>query len=182
MQRSVWYNFGKQKALMMNRYVFYFLLFALCFSVPLHAEIEVLHNRFSGRVTVRTKPKAPTTRRPRIALIGSHNAEGEPSVLLMVVSTAKSWRYLECHHTYWLADDKSLWLPQPIHNAQIGAGFVIETLLIAPVTIEQIEQLAQAKKVEFRVCNDEYEATAEEMNDLRDFLLKLSQSAPKKSP
>jgi hypothetical protein len=158
------------------------LLFVFTPPVPLHAEIEVLHDHFSGRATVRTKPKAPTTRRPSIALLGSHSAEGQPGVVLMVVSTTKSWRYLQCHHTDWFADNKSLRLPQPTHKAQIGPGFVIETLMIAPVTIEQIEQLAQAKKVEFRVCNDEYEATAEEMTDLHVFLSKMRDPAIWKSP
>src|SRR5262249_12968046 len=111
------------------------LLFVFTLPVPLRAEIEVLHYHFSGRTTVRTKPKAPTTRRPHIALIGSHNAEGQPDVVLLVVSTTKSWRYLQCHHTDWLADNKSRRLPQPTYKAQMGAGFVIETLLIAPVTI-----------------------------------------------
>jgi hypothetical protein len=48
----------------------------------------------------------------------------------------------------------------------------------------QIERLARAKKVEWKVCNDEYTATDEELQDLRTFLIKMKDpssvlSAPK---
>ncbi len=101
--------------------------------------------------------------------------------MINLQSSADSWRYLQCHHTGWLVDDKPFQLPQPIHDGSVGSGYVLEFLIIAPVTLKQIEQLARAKKVEFKVCNDEYTATTNEMDDFRVFLSKLREAAPKKS-
>jgi hypothetical protein len=55
-------------------------------------------------------------------------------------------------------------------------------LTIKPVSIEQIKQLSQAKKVEFKVCNDEFTATSEEVQDFGTFFSRLHELTPKKSP
>lgn len=149
--------------------------------VPLRAEIEVLHDRFSGDVTVRTKPTVASAK-PSFLLVGAYEADGQPSVAINLFIKAQSWVYLQCHRTYWLVDGKPFQLPQPTHDGRVHSGYVIEFLVISPVTINQIEQLAQAKKVEFKVCNDEYTANTTEMNDFRVFLSKLREFAPKKSP
>jgi hypothetical protein len=160
------------------------LLFVFGLSVPLHAEIEVEHDRFDNSTTVKTKLTTERPRgKPRILLHGIYE-KGQPvaSVGIILITSSDNWRYIQCTQTHWLVDDKPFQLPQPTHKGSVGSGYVIEQLIIANVPIKQIEQLAQAKKVEFKVCNDEYMATTEEVKDFGIFFSKLRESAPKKAP
>jgi hypothetical protein len=164
----------------MKHTAFSLLVFALGLSAPLHAEIEVIHDSLSNKTTVRTKPKASMTS-PSILVLGSYGG-GQPVVSIILATAAKSWRYRQCHQTQWLVDDQPFQLPQPNHYGSVGSGYVSEYLVIDQVPLKKIEQLAQAKKVEFKLCNDEYTATTEEVKDFGIFLSKLHASAPHTSP
>jgi hypothetical protein len=164
----------------MKHTAFSLLVFALGLSAPLHAEIEVIHDRFSNRTTVRTKPKA-VERTPSILILGSYEG-GQPVTSIVLATSAENWRYRQCHQTQWLVDDQPFPLPQPKHGGSVGAGYVAEYVMIHHVPLKKIEQLAQAKKVEFKICNDEYTATTEEVKDFGIFLSKFQASAPHKSP
>jgi hypothetical protein len=56
---------------------------------------------------------------------------------------------------------------------------VVETLYISPLSMKQLELMARAKKIEFKVCNDEYSASPEELLDLRTFFSKMKGLLPK---
>jgi len=88
----------------------------------------------------------------------------------MLISKSTRWQYLNCNTTHWLVDDKPFELPQPIHQGEVGSGYVIEFLLIQPVSLSAIQQMAAGKKVEFKVCNDEVTLNKGEMEDLRKFV------------
>ena len=78
----------------------------------------------------------------------------------------------------WLVDGRPFSLPDATHDGSVSQfGGVHEHISISPVTMAQIESLARAKKVEWKVCNDEYTATVEELDDLRNFLIKLKTPA-----
>jgi len=51
---------------------------------------------------------------------------------------------------------------------------VLESLFIEPISIKQFEPIARAQKIEFKVCNDEYEATPDKLEDIRDFYSKVT--------
>lgn len=75
--------------------------------------------------------------------------------------------YLSCHATYWLADGTQVPLPQPTHHGHVGDGYVLEQLHVKGIEIGLLRRLAHAQQVEYKICNDEYRATAEEMQNFR---------------
>ena len=54
-----------------------------------------------------------------------------------------------------------------------------EFLTIHPLFLEQIRQMAQAKKIEFKICNDAFTASLEEMQDFRTFVDKVKENIGK---
>lgn len=152
------------------------ITFSFCLANFSRGEIEVKVDRFDGSTTVQTKvPTKPKTlvKRPRFDLIGRYTGEAQrtkPGIAIMLISLSEEWQYLSCNTTYWLVDDKPLGLPQPTHKGSIRSGFVVEYLIIAPVPLSALQQMAAAKKVEFKVCNDEFTLNKEEMADLRKFV------------
>jgi len=156
----------------MLRPILVLLLFIFGLSTHLHAEIEVIHDRFTGDITLRTKSLSSPRGKPNIFLIGSYE-KGVLKIAIFLNSIADTWRYLMCHRTHWLVDDKPFKLSKAIHDGSTGSGYVLEHVIIRGVTVKQIEQLARAKKIEFKICTDEYVATSQEVEDFRVFLLKI---------
>lgn len=136
------------------------------------AEIVVERNRFNGQTRAATKFVSHKRGVPFLALgfTSLEEKPAEPGFHYIVHYVDKSWTYLSCHSTYWLADGVPVLLPQPEHRGTVGNGFVLEQLLITSTDISHFQQLAQAKTVEYKICNDEYKATASEMKDFRTLL------------
>lgn len=156
-----------------------------CLAHSSQAEIKVKVDSFTGKTTVNTKP-TPFTERPSFNLLGRYRDETDkPNAVLSILlySSSPTWQYLHCYSTFWLADNKPINLPQPTHKGFVGTGFVMEHLAITPVPLSALQQMATAQKVEFKVCNDEFTLTTEEMKDLKRFVeIFTSPSPPTPSP
>ncbi|OOF49290.1 hypothetical protein BKK54_09165 [Rodentibacter genomosp. 1] len=78
------------------------------------------------------------------------------------------WNYLKCHNTAWLVDGKPI---KPITNK------MNPKTLIHPVRVKEeidvlfsnadMKKFSKAKKVEYKVCNDEFILTEEELSGLK---------------
>jgi hypothetical protein len=172
----------------MRRYILVACLIAMCVHItPLYGEIEVKHDRFTKGVTVQTKPHGSSSRPslflfavlggiPQVSIVeGRMIFKMTPSVTIQLWSMSHTgWQYLSCHSLYWLVDGKSFPLPQPRHEGDAESGYVLEFLEIKDVEVSQIETLAKAKRVEYKVCSDEFVVSPAEMNDLRTFHKKIT--------
>jgi hypothetical protein len=147
------------------------------------AEIVVAYDRFKGITKVATKPTLPPYQRPEIHMGAALPKETPhlPAFYLNIVYRTQRWEYLSCHQTYWLADGKPVMLPQPTHQGDVDGGGVLEQLLIAPIELEQFQQLARAQQVEYKICNDEYRASPAAMQDFQTVLSYIQKFQPGES-
>lgn len=130
-----------------------------------YAEIVVTRDRFNGTTSISTKiiPGNQLV----IAAITTEDKRQKPLLFFLLHYTNSSWVYLQCHHTYWLADGVPVPLPESTHKGSVGNGHVIEQIQISPIDMQHLKQLARARQVEYKICNDEYKVTAAEMEDIR---------------
>jgi hypothetical protein len=159
----------------------YFKLYSilLLLALPLYtfAEIQVENDRFNGATTIHTKARLASST-PYIHLLGIFApSDKQPTDMgFMLVSRNKGWRYLDCHSVYFLLDNKKFSLPGATHDGSVTAsGLVVEYVRIRSLTMKQIEEMAQSKKIEYKICNDEYTVTPEDMRDIRTFYTKMKQ-------
>lgn len=148
------------------------VVFSFCLVNSSRAEIEVIVDRFDGSTTVRTKPQA-VFKRLHFTLLCRYTGEAQKTnaiIEIVLIGAYEQWTYLKCNTTHWLVDSKPFELPQPIHEGEVGRGFVMELLTIVPVPLSALQQMAVVKKVEFKVCNDEFMLNKGEMEDLRKFV------------
>lgn len=88
---------------------------------------------------------------------------------IVLAGTSPTWKYLKCNTTYWLADGKRV---EPIsrdHDGKVSRGFVVE-LVSSVFAMDDLRTLANAKSVDYKVCNDEYILYESEMDGLRQFV------------
>lgn len=144
------------------------LLLAVLFTTPTvtHAQVEVEKDRFTGITTITTThtPKLDGTMRPKgIVTIKDGELLGTS---IMLIGVHDNWRYLQCNSTHWLIDGKRVSLPEPVHNGDVlDGGYVAEILLILNTGIDIFQQIGDAGTVEFKVCNDVYKFTHENIGD-----------------
>lgn len=110
-----------------------------------------------------TKPKLTglVTIKPDVTLAMMH-------IAMMSWSSRRkptAWRYLSCHTTNFLVDGQPLKTMDARHSGSVRDDGVLEFLLI-PLELEQLKILGEAKTVEYRICQDEYRFTA---NDIAGF-------------
>ena len=123
-----------------------------------------------------------TLGRLNISFLGlpSSTSKASPYITIFLGGGFEKWAYLECFHIKWLIDGRPLSLPEATHDGSVSSsGGVVETLTISSVSMKQIELMARAKKIEFKVCNDEYSVSTEELEDLRTFFSKIKGLLPK---
>jgi hypothetical protein len=77
-----------------------------------------------------------------------------------------SWQYLRCRSTHWLADGQPLKMADAVHDGTAMRGGVVEHL-IQRMTKQQMQALAKATTVEFKICNDEYRLSPAQHDGLR---------------
>lgn len=148
-----------------------------------HAQLEVEHDRFTQQTVIKTETKAAVGRlkldgKPALSLLGVYDTDGSLQISLFISSLGTEWRYLNCRRTNWLRDGRPLTMTDPIHNSDVlNSGRVSEDLIVR-LTLAQLHQLADAQRVEYKVCNDEYIVSSEEMRDFRDMVRLLREHDP----
>lgn len=136
------------------------------------AAVEVETDRFTGKVTIKTRQP------PRLDTVNAHFMgsieEGRRVVTIFLVGAWQGgWRYLNCHHTHWLADNERVAIGETTHHGSARGRTVVEQVIHMDASLEGVRRLGAATKVEFRVCNDEFELAADAHDDLREFLRRL---------
>lgn len=84
------------------------------------------------------------------------------------------WKYTYCHTVDWLVDGKVMRLG-PVKYSQMEQPDRRIEFISQPVTLEQLRQLGNAKKIEYRLCKDEHEISSEDIDGLRDLAERSAQ-------
>ena len=88
---------------------------------------------------------------------------------IQLVAVSERSRYRECHHTYWLVDGA----PDPyleMTYSEISGGSSSIERFSKRVDRQNLERLAAAKLIEFRVCGVEGSVSTQDMDGLRQVL------------
>ena len=114
--------------------------------------VSVEGDRFTGQTKVHYRASGDKEDRLYLLAVGLREDETK-SARLGFISGRESWKYLKCHDLHWLIDDERLDLPASRHAGDVRANGVVETV-VQKFTVEQLERVGAAGKVEYRICND----------------------------
>lgn len=151
----------------------YFVL-GLAMSATAHAGVTETVDRFSGKRTIVLSPDSRSIGAPPGLTLVTVQEGNKPAMEFAVILEMAStkWRYMDCHTTYWLADDKPVPLPPVRHEGKLGDGIVMEFLRIDTIPRTALETFAAARKVEFKICNDEFVLPDKARADIAELLRK----------
>jgi len=142
-------------------------------SVCTFSNIIRKYDRFNDETVLQSSfRKIVDNGRPDFEFIAHYTGKtfsGNPSSIvlsIMIVSSSTEWQYLDCYDTSWLIDGNHITLPKPDHDGSIGDGYVLEYITIGPIKFEDFRRLANSKKIEAKICNDEFVLTADEKEDI----------------
>jgi hypothetical protein len=114
---------------------------------------------------------------PQLVLMASKDKDGAVAGVVLTVHKVTplgSWQYLTCHALHFLADGEPFTPANPTHPSlqwsgdTIDSGGVSEQVRLI-VTVAELGKLLSASKIEYKVCNDERELSAEDMCNARAF-------------
>lgn len=129
-------------------------------------------DRFTGSRTILFKTdEAPAIRKPALNLaivLGSDGSLEEAALVISVINTSRrgGWVYLQCHSVDWLADGKRVDIGESRHRGDVTRGGVIE-LITQQITPEQMSALVEAESVEYKICNDEFVVSSQDLAGMR---------------
>lgn len=159
-----------------------YVLLTTLVAFRVNAEITFQKDRYTGVETFERTPEV-NYKRPTMQLTAVMG--GDVAVVgFELAILSKSWRYMECNKTNWLLDGKPYNLEGGQHQGNVATGFVLERIVWnLPQTANSsgpLGDIARAKSVEYRICNDEYKLTAAELADLRSYIKKSQEYFSKK--
>ena len=136
------------------------------------AEVLTSVDRFTGETKVETAPANSHDLQPQLVVsatwLGDQPSPDQELVLGFMVF-GYQWRYPGCFGLSWLADGEPVNLgPAKRSTTILSGGRVVEFVAIPGVRAREAKRLAQAKKVEYRICQTEGELLAAELADLRE--------------
>src|SRR5580693_5673701 len=131
--------------------------------------VSVEEDRFSGETTMKTPLAAPYgSLAPMLVAVWEKGFAAR----LMLAGDFKESKYLECHSTYILADGQRVTAGSDSHDGSVRTGSVREIIEV-PLDTKTIAQIGAASKIEFKVCNDEFEADFDFLQAAREFACKV---------
>lgn len=114
----------------------------------------IVSGRYLLDVVVMFKGKVPSKASPPVAMV-------------FWIGPSPDWKYLTCHATHFLADDKPVAIEKNDFDGSVHTGFVLEQIENL-MTYTSVKQMADAAKVEMEVCNDQITFSDVEMATLHD--------------
>nr|WP_019365240.1 hypothetical protein [Pseudomonas luteola] len=122
-------------------------------------------DRFTGETTISwISPAVFDTMVPNLFAKPSNSASN--NAMLFLSGSSKTWRYLHCNQTYWLVDGRPIKPTFQKHDGKMGGRGVVE-YIYNEFSLEQVKSMASASKVEFKICNDEYQFTQEQIDGFK---------------
>jgi hypothetical protein len=161
----------------MKKLILFFALIT-CSSAFGLAEIEKKYDRFTKQTEICTKVRLPNIGASLLTLEAYYDGEfftGNIKTLLFTfVSRSSDWRYINCSETHFLIDGEPYNPGNAIRRGTVGSGHVMEFLLYPGVKFSDIEKMADATKIEVKICNTEFVLSQSEMDDLKQFVRLLT--------
>lgn len=118
-------------------------------------------DRFSG-VKTYSWNAGPNYRPLSPALFMNAGPDGVKDGLVVLSGTFREWEYLRCSQTYWLADGERVLALSQDHDGTTGGAGVIEHVS-SLFGVAELRKIAAAKSLEYKVCNDEFRLTADQL-------------------
>ena len=143
-----------------------------------HARIVRKVDRFSGEISITTKPEAAHRGKIEVCLIGVIKNKKVALALLQLVTLNTSWKYLRCHPLYLLVDGKPFREISTSHDGSVGRSYVLE-FIRTDLNFEEIKKLSKAKRIEFKLCNTEREFSISDLEDLKSFVRMMEEEIEK---
>lgn len=102
-------------------------------------------------------------------------------ITLQLFGSFAEWRYLKCHSTSLLADGVRVKLGEVEFHGDISRhGGVYERIQVI-LTAAALARIGSASKIEFKVCNDEFQATEEFVRAAHEFACKVAKQFVRRS-
>lgn len=145
------------------------MLCSLLVSAPAFAQYKAETDRFTG--ISKWFYNSPRDVEPMI-LVGVIKDPGRPALRRMTLFTTNysrhgsSWKYLRCHSVAFLVDGKPLGTASAKHDGQTMTRGVIENISV-DLELSDLETMAAASSIEYRICNDEFQMTPEDLAGIR---------------
>ncbi len=122
-------------------------------------------DRFTGRKTISwTSAPSYGALAPNLFI---HVEDGKAENGMVFLSGSfKTWRYLRCSTTHWLADGARLPVVEQDHNGSTGGDGVIEHISNL-FGVAELKKIAAASTVEYKACNDEFRFTQDQLDGFK---------------
>lgn len=118
--------------------------------------VETRVDEFTGRSAFILQAPLPPESGGEDASIAAFGSPGVGPVLVHMLVTSPTWRYLRCDSINVLADGAPVAIEsEGRDDGHVGRGYVTETLLFT-LPWESVVQVASARGVRIRICNDVY--------------------------
>jgi hypothetical protein len=142
------------------------------------SDIEAVKDRFTGVTRYRTR-SAPVLGSTSVQTVVSVSNGAFAAQLLLVYGTSSSegWKYLKCHYLNWMLDGTPIEVPSATHDGQVGNTVLVEQLN-QRLDRAQLRRFASARSVEYKICNDEYSMSADELSGLRQLVHQTDRDFP----
>jgi hypothetical protein len=93
-------------------------------------------------------------------------------VIFDLVSSSKDWQYLTCHDVNLLLNGSTRLPLANSHEGSVESGAVLEVMQ-AFIPTNQFLDIANAKTVEGKICNDVFTFTNDQLEALRDLASRM---------
>lgn len=150
---------------MKARITLFFLMAGIAFSAS--GQYSVKEDRFTGDKTVTFKSNTAITPNSTVIpyerhfiAIRSKTADNAEMNSIFIIFKSRRWTYLRCAHMDWLVDGKPFKFNEVRTQFDTGTKSVTEGFILT-ADRAKLAQIASAKTVEMKVCNDEYVISSE---------------------
>lgn len=131
----------------------------------LGTDVMIERDRFTDEISIDGKGRIGTNI-DGAPLVTLHAVvRNEPTTHLMLLRYDRERHWSECSYTHWLVDGRQVSIPTARYEPDIW---------LYNLDPAQLQQLATAKSIEYRLCNDEYTMSAADLALIAEFERVLS--------
>ena len=143
-----------------------------------NSNFDVTFDRFDGVTKYSSRHSVSAINKLAVQTVVNVSPTVFTAQFLILGGFPGGWKYLNCHYSSWIVGADRIELSQATHIGQVAPRVGVIDGISQSLTKDQFFALAASSRIQYKICNDEFEFSPTELSELKSIARRVGKDYP----